>query len=62
MYRQHLLDAGFTQVEIESKTLYTLDVLREKARRKDRMAFFEALENNPELDALSGSVIIMAVK
>ena len=61
-YRQHLLDAGFSQVEIESKTLYTLDVLREKAQRKDRMTFFEALENNPELDALSGSVIITAVK
>ena len=62
VYRQHLLDAGFSQVEIESKTLYTLDVLREKAQRKDRMAFFEALENNPDLDALSGSVIITAVK
>ena len=61
-YRQHLLNVGFSQVEIESKTLYTLDVLREKAQRKNRMAFFKALENNPDLDALSGSVIITAVK
>ena len=62
MYQQHLLDAGFSQVKIEPKTTYTLEVLREKAQRKDRMSFFEALENNPELDALSGSVIITAVK
>jgi arsenite methyltransferase len=59
-YKQHLLDAGFTQVELEPKTTYTLEVLREKAQRKDRMEFFEALENNPALDSLCGSVIITA--
>lgn len=62
VYRQHLLDAGFSQVKLEPKTSYTLEVLRQKAQRKGRIEFFDLLENDSALDGLSGSVIITAVK
>ena len=61
-YEQMLLDAGFDSVSIEPKTTYTMDVLRAKAEQKDRMAFYEQLADNTDLDSASGSVIIIAKK
>ncbi len=61
-YGDMLRAAGFTQVAIEPKTVYTLDVLHEKALRKDRQALFEEIANCPEADGLCGSAIITARK
>ena len=61
-YRAMILDAGFSDVILQPKTTYTLDVLRKKAEQKDRMAFFEALADDTAVDSASGSVIIIAKK
>jgi len=61
-YRMALEDAGFVDIMLEPKTTYTLDILEQKARAKDRMRFFESIENDPAIEGASGSVIIYAYK
>lgn len=58
-YREMLERCGFTRISIEPKTIYTIDVLREKAQRKGHMSEFEeALHFN--VDSVCGSAIICA--
>lgn len=61
-YRMALEDAGFVDIMLEPKTTYTLDILEQKARAKNRMRFFESIENDPAIEGASGSVIIYAYK
>ena len=61
-YQRMLLLAGFEQCTLEPKTTYTREVLERKARQKDRMSFYEQLAGDDDLDAASGSVIIVARK
>ena len=61
-YERMLVDAGFADVRMEPKTTYTLDVLRAKAEQKDRMAFYDQLKDDRDLDGASGSVIVVASK
>ena len=61
-YRQMLLDAGFVDVVLEPKTIYTLDVLERKAQQKDRMELFAQIADDPTVSEASGSVIIYAYK
>lgn len=60
-YLQLLQDVGFARAEIEPKTVYTLEVLREKSERKGRMAHFNRIVNK-DVDSKTGSVIITAFK
>lgn len=60
-YLQLLRDVGFASAEIEPKTVYTIEVLREKSERKGRMAHFERIAD-ADVDSKTGSVIITAVK
>lgn len=60
-YLRLLEGAGFSGAELEPKTVYTLDVLREKATRKDRLAHFERIEH-ADVDSKTGSAIITAFK
>ena len=60
-YHELLGKIGFCDVVIEKKTVYTTEVLQEKAQRKDRMHHFQALANY-DVSARSGSVIIVAHK
>lgn len=58
-YEKMLERCGFSHVSIEQKTLYTNEVLREKATRKGRLAAYETAVANGA-DAVSGSAIITA--
>lgn len=58
-YASLLEDVGFSRASIEPKTVYTLDVLHEKAQRKGRMEHFERIENL-DVSGKTGSVIITA--
>lgn len=58
-YAQLLSDIGFESARIEPKTVYTVDVLYEKASRKGRMQHYDALDV-ADVDSKSGSVIITA--
>lgn len=58
-YLQLLQQVGFAGATVEPKTVYTLDVLREKATRKDRMAHFDRIAD-ADVDSKTGSVIITA--
>lgn len=59
-YRAMMNECGFSQTSIEPKTVYTADVLREKAVRKGReRALEEALAY--DVDSVCGSAIIRAV-
>ncbi len=58
-YAALLEEAGFSRASIEPKTVYTLDVLREKAQRKGRMAHFVRIEGL-DVSGKTGSVIITA--
>ncbi len=60
-YLRMLKDAGFASAELEPKTLYTMEVLEEKARRKGRMEAFSRLAAR-DVGAKTGSVVIVAVK
>lgn len=60
-YLRMLKDAGFALAELEPKTLYTMEVLEEKARRKGRMEAFSRLAA-ADVGAKTGSVIITARK
>ncbi len=60
-YLRMLKDAGFSCAELEPKTLYTMEVLEEKARRKGRMEVFSRLAG-ADVGAKTGSVVIVAVK
>ena len=61
-YEQMLKAAGFDYVSIEPKTTYTLDVLRDKAKQKERMDYFEEISGDVQVSGASGSVIIIAEK
>lgn len=56
-YREMMAACGFSHCDIEPKTVYTIDVLREKAKRKGRT---EALETALRFDvgSVCGSAII----
>ena len=58
-YARLLGEVGFASAEIEPKTVYTREVLREKAERKGRMAHFERIAD-ADVDAKTGSVVITA--
>ena len=58
-YATLLEEVGFSRVSIEPKTVYTLDVLHEKAQRKGRMEHFERIESL-DVSGKTGSVIITA--
>ena len=60
-YARTLEEVGFTGAEIEPKTVYTRDVLLDKAQRKGRMEHYERIAN-ADIDAKTGSVIIVAWK
>lgn len=60
-YEAALRNAGFVHASTEPKTVYTLDVLHEKALRKDRMNHFERLRD-ADVDARTGSVVVVACK
>ncbi len=58
-YASLLEEVGFSRASIEPKTIYTLDVLREKAERKGRMDSFSRIEDF-DISGKTGSVIIAA--
>lgn len=59
-YRTMMSGCGFAKTSIEPKTIYTVDVLREKAERKNReKALEEAIAY--DVDSVCGSAIIRAV-
>ncbi len=60
-YLQLLEEVGFASATIEPKTIYTRDVLHEKARRKGRMEHFNRLVDY-DVDGKTGSVILVARK
>ena len=60
-YLSLLEEVGFASAEIEPKTVYKREVLREKAERKDRMQRFERIAD-ADIDSKTGSVIIVARK
>lgn len=58
-YTRLLEEVGFTSAVIEPKTVYTLDVLHEKAARKGRLDHFARIAE-ADVDSKTGSVIITA--
>lgn len=58
-YAELLKEAGFSSATIEPKTVYTIDVLHEKAQRKGRMEHFARIEGQ-DVSGKTGSVIITA--
>ncbi len=58
-YRATLRDIGFTRMSLERKTLYTDEVLAEKARRKGRENLFERIAGKGA-HGVTGSVIVYA--
>ncbi len=60
-YLRLLREVGFSGAEIEPKTVYTREVLHEKATRKDRLAHFDRIAAQ-DIDSKVGSVIIAAFK
>lgn len=56
-YRTMMASCGFVHCDIEPKTVYTTDVLKEKAERKGRVAALEAALRF-EVDSVCGSAII----
>ena len=60
-YARLLQQTGFASAVIEPKTIYTREVLREKAERKGRMQHFERIAD-ADIDSKTGSVIIVARK
>lgn len=60
-YARLLQQTGFASATVEPKTIYTRDVLCQKAERKGRQQHFERLVD-ADVDAKTGSVIIVARK
>ena len=60
-YARLLRQTGFVSATIEPKTIYSRDVLRKKAERKDRLAHFERIAD-ADIDSKTGSFIIVARK
>lgn len=58
-YERLLLECGFSAVSIEPKTVYTLEVLREKALRKGRDSHYANIAGS-DVDSKTGSAIVMA--
>ncbi len=58
-YERMLHECGFARVSIEQKTLYTNEILHEKARRKGRIPAYETAAA-AGADATCGSAIITA--
>ena len=61
-YAALLLKAGFRGAVVEPKTVYTLDVLEEKAARKHREAAMAAVRGRADVDGRCGSAIVIAEK
>lgn len=59
-YLRLLQRVGFAKASIEPKTTYTLDVLHEKATRKNRLTAWEKVTGRAEADGCCGSAIITA--
>ena len=60
-YARLLQQTGFASAIVEPKTIYTRDVLRQKAERKGRQQHFEHIAD-ADVDSKTGSVIIVARK
>lgn len=60
-YRDLLANVGFTDSLVDPKTIYTLDALEEKARRKGREGLFESIKDSA-VDGVCGSAIVFAFK
>lgn len=60
-YVRLLEKTGFAAAIIEPKTVYTREVLREKAQRKGRLAHFDRIAG-ADVDSKTGSAIIRARK
>ena len=60
-YARLLEDIGFKSAVIEPKTIYTREVLYEKAKRKDRLDHFTRIADD-DIDSKTGSVIIIATR
>lgn len=60
-YASLLREIGFSGAVIEPKTVYTKDVLLEKAQRKGRMSHYERIAQ-ADVDSKTGSVIITAYR
>jgi len=58
-YAVLLEEVGFSRASIEPKTVYTIDVLHEKAQRKGRMEHFDRVKDL-DVSGKTGSVIITA--
>ena len=58
-YLRLLEEVGFVQATLEPKTVYTREVLREKAQRKGREAHYDRI-SEADIDSKTGSVIIVA--
>lgn len=56
-YRAMLADCGFSEVDIEPKTIYTIDRLKEKALRKNRGAALDIILGF-DVDGVCGSAIV----
>ena len=60
-YSRLLEEVGFASSTIEPKTVYTREVLHEKAQRKGRLEHFARIAD-ADIDAKTGSVIIVACR
>lgn len=60
-YREILHELGFSSSRVDLKTVYTEEVLAEKAVRKGREALYEAIAGTG-VDAVSGSAVVFAFK
>ena len=58
-YLRLLEHVGFASAQIEPKTIYTHEVLHEKAERKDRLDHYGRIADE-DVDSKTGSVIIIA--
>ena len=60
-YLRLLEETGFAGATLEPKTIYTREVLREKAERKGRLGHFHRIAE-ADVDSKVGSAIIIAWK
>lgn len=60
-YLRLLEETGFAGATLEPKTIYTREVLHEKAARKDRLGHFRRI-SDADVDSKVGSAIIVAWK
>lgn len=60
-YLRLLEEVGFTSATIEAKTIYTREVLCEKAQRKNRKRHLDRIVDQ-DIDSKTGSTLIVALK